>query len=223
MSTVITKIERTASNSLVYKDTDDNIQFIGNTNAHVRPLQGDRCEMYDMTGKGVNIPYSTFEAVIIEGVEIPFSGTFQEFLALMSSLVTEVGGGGGGAPVETSDFKLIYKDESSTPISTVSPIFQDVFAFSGTLEDGFYELDFNVQVQTEGREIETRILINGTEYGRTSDFSFLFGVQFYVQRAYKGLDLSGVVDIKFQYRALTTFFPATLLEQTAVIKLLEKA
>lgn len=158
MSAVITKIEKNEAGVFLYKDTDDNIQFVGVSTAHIRPLNASKALVTDTTGKSVNVPYATFEGVIIDNIFTPFSGTFQEFIELLASLVTQGASGGGGFNGE-----VIGYDFDNTPIVIATNIFtQDLPPFTAEFETGIYEISYGGRTNTSGNiNTSRRILLDG--------------------------------------------------------------
>lgn len=167
MSAKITKIELTASNNFIYRDTDDNIQFISGASVSIKPISSDKAELRDVSGNTVSVSYAGFEGVIIGGVLQPFVGDFQDFLATIESIAKPIGGG-SGQPGE-----LVAYGFDNTDISTTESTFQDALPpLTQDFEAGNYLVLFSSEIDTSANmDVNRQVSLDASPLFTTNNFN----------------------------------------------------
>lgn len=199
MSAVITKIEVSSAGNFIYKDTDDNIIFVGSSSVNIRPISQDRVLLYDITREGVNVPYSSFEGVIVGGSLIPFTGNFQDFIVLLESVAKPIGSGSSGAVGS-----IVALDFDNSFISVVGSTFINFLPqLSMEFEAGDYEVYYSTKVDTSvNMTVDRRVLLDGDDI---NPFMFSSGFtsasRFPIQVESAPLTLTaGLHTLDFQFR-----------------------
>lgn len=200
MSAVITKIELTSNNNFIYKDTDDNIIFVGSSSVNTKPISSQRALLTDITGQSVNVPFSSFEGVIVNGSLVPFVGTFQDFLTTLESVSKPIGGGAStaGGAIVAHDFDLGSISVTGTTFINFLP--QLSFEF----EAGNYEVYYSTKVNTSANmTVDRQVVVDGdtvTPFMRSSGFNSASRFPFQVESAPITLT-AGLHTFDFQFRS----------------------